>query len=71
MTSFKSRRLFIFLNSDVSLTTACDGFYEYFQALLELFDSGALKHFDEERILVLAANGKLYEGIFTKHSCRL
>ena len=41
------------------------------QALLELLDSGALKHFDEERILVLAENGKLYVGIFIKRFCRL
>ncbi|CAB3988597.1 vacuolar sorting-associated 8 homolog [Paramuricea clavata] len=31
------------------------------QALLELLDSGALKQFDEERILVLAENGKFYQ----------
>ncbi|XP_028409020.1 vacuolar protein sorting-associated protein 8 homolog [Dendronephthya gigantea] len=31
------------------------------QALLELLDSGALRQFDEERILVLAENGKFYQ----------
>ncbi|XP_046860227.1 vacuolar protein sorting-associated protein 8 homolog [Xenia sp. Carnegie-2017] len=34
------------------------------QALLELMDSGALKQFDDERILVLAENGKLQHQAF-------